>query len=356
MNNYTQKTLLQQLQISELEVDRRKELLGFTQDDVGVLKAFGPVLEQNIDAIVADFYKKQIAQPENALLIGDADTLARLHSAQRAYVLNLFEGVYGLDYVNNRLRIGMVHKRIGVEPKLYLAAVRALRSSIADGLRSHTDAAGLERVLDALDKLLYFDVTLVFDTYIRGLLSEVESAKDKALSYAMELEHKVAERTRQLQELSQRDALTGLFNRRSFYELLEREIRQARRGQTRLAVLFVDVDKFKPLNDSQGHRAGDTALRSIAEVMLLQCREIDVVSRYGGDEFCIALPNCDADFACQVAQRICSDVRTCALGVTLSIGVAETGPLEFLATEELVALADARMYQAKLGGGDTICA
>lgn len=89
---HTGKTLLEQLQITDYEIARRKELLGFGEADVAVLLSCKDLVSEHIDAIVTDFYEKQTAVEEIALLIGDSDTLSRLHSAQRAYVLGLFEG------------------------------------------------------------------------------------------------------------------------------------------------------------------------------------------------------------------------------------------------------------------------
>ena len=193
----TKRSLLEQLQLNEFEIARRKQLLGFSVQDASALLSCKGVVVEHIDTIVGDFYARQTAMEEIALLIGDADTLARLHLAQRAYVLSLFDGYYDLDYVNNRLRIGMVHKRIGVGPKLFLAAQLSLKNTVSAALDLHiSDKAHLRSVDQALDKLLHFDTTLVFDTYIRGLLTEVELAKDRAVTYAQELEAKVAERTR----------------------------------------------------------------------------------------------------------------------------------------------------------------
>ena len=114
----TEQTLFEQMRITELEIESRKALFSFTGADVKALQSFKPIIEENIDKIVDDFYGLQTSVSEIALLIGDSDTLARLRTAQRRYVLDLFNGVYDLEYVNNRLRIGLVHKRIGVEPKL----------------------------------------------------------------------------------------------------------------------------------------------------------------------------------------------------------------------------------------------
>ncbi len=126
-----ERTLADQLQLHHIEIERRKELLGFTRADAEVLAAArGPILEL-LDAVVDEFYAHQTAIEEIALIIGDAETLRRLRTAQREYIKDLFSGTYDGDYVNNRLRIGQVHKRLGVEPKYYLSAIKASRTSCA---------------------------------------------------------------------------------------------------------------------------------------------------------------------------------------------------------------------------------
>jgi len=193
--------LLGQMGMNDHEITRRKELLLFGTEEAALLAACREFIELRVEDIVNEFYRIQTSDPEISLLIGDADTLRRLHGAQRQYVLDLFSGCTNHDYVNNRLRIGMVHKRIGVEPKLYLAAVRTLKDILFKALgRGITDSATLETTCQALDKLLYFDTTLVFDTYTRSLVNEIEMAKDRVEVYAASLELQVAERTRQLEE------------------------------------------------------------------------------------------------------------------------------------------------------------
>ena len=122
----TMKTLLEQMRITEMDIDARKRLLDFHDDDVDALLQCRPHVESRLDDIVEIFYGIQTSNPDIAALIGDVDTLERLVNAQRHYILDLFSGVYDLEYTNNRLRIGLVHKRIGVEPKFYLSAVHLL--------------------------------------------------------------------------------------------------------------------------------------------------------------------------------------------------------------------------------------
>ena len=193
--------MLEQMQITDYEITRRKQLLGLGTAEAALLVDCKSFIEEEIESIVDQFYEVQTSDEEISLLIGDADTLQRLHVAQRKYVVDLFSGCTDIDYVNNRLRIGLVHKRIGVEPKLYLSAVKILKDILFRTLdRRITDSATRSTTRQALDKLLYFDITLVFDTYTRSLLYEVETAKDRLELYAASLEMQVAERTQQLEE------------------------------------------------------------------------------------------------------------------------------------------------------------
>ena len=193
--------MYEQLRITEDDLKRRKELLRIGAEEEALLAACQPFIEEELAGIVAEFYRQQTADPEIAALIGTPETLQRLHVAQRNYVFDLFSGRTDLPYVNNRLRIGLVHKQIGVEPKLYLSAVKTLKDILLRALeRRIGDADLLARTCQALDRQLHFDITLVFDAYTRSLLSELETEKERVESYAQGLELQVAERTRQLEE------------------------------------------------------------------------------------------------------------------------------------------------------------
>ena len=199
--NLTEQTLLEQMHITDHEILRRKQLLRLGSEEAALLLNCKQFIEEDIEKIVDEFYRVQTSDEEISLLIGDADTLRRLHAVQRTYIIDLFSGCIDIDYVNNRLRIGLVHKRIGVEPKLYLSAVRVLKDILFRSLEHGiSDTALLASTCQALDKQLYFDITLVFDTYTRSLISEVEAAKERVEIYAASLELQVAERTRQLEE------------------------------------------------------------------------------------------------------------------------------------------------------------
>lgn len=158
-------------------------------------------------------------------------------------------------------------------------------------------------------------------------------------------------------DLATKDPLTGLANRRAFESIVKLEIsRQARYGGL-FSVAMLDLDGFKKLNDSQGHQAGDDALKLFAEILLDKTRQSDTVARNGGDEFVVLMPNTPSEISNTMAEHICQAVaeRMTQAGfeITTSIGcktfVAATGSVDDLLRE-----ADALMYAAKQSGKNRV--
>lgn len=158
-------------------------------------------------------------------------------------------------------------------------------------------------------------------------------------------------------ELSARDPLTGLANRRHFRTLLERAIETvARSGDS--VLLLLDIDHFKTINDTHGHQAGDEVLRAVAACLARCVRPMDTVARHGGEEFAILLPNCRAHYGQSVAERIRRAIETLVIAtspvldlrVTISIGGA-FAPEWVRSTAELwLERADLQLYRAKRSG------
>jgi diguanylate cyclase (GGDEF)-like protein len=356
----TDRTLREQMHITDLEIERRKSVLRFTPKDAELLAEMLPLVKLEVDDIVARFYSEQTTIPQISVMIGDADTLRRLHQTMREYILDLFSGAYDAAYVNKRLRIGIVHKRIGVGPKLYLAGIRCLKALLNDMIERHTPRDRFpsdlrQRRLNALDKLLYFDNALFFDTYFRSLMAELEASHRQMEEHAAILEETVALRTRQLEALSRTDSLTGLLNRRVFDEALEREIKIADRTETPLSLVFVDLDGFKTVNDDGGHAEGDRVLALVGETLRRSVRAGEAAFRLGGDEFAVIMPRTTADDAEVACRRIGTELhKVCHLRVKASMGIAQTGPGDLLTAEQLFRRADAAMYEAKRSSGTPV--
>lgn len=172
-----------------------------------------------------------------------------------------------------------------------------------------------------------------------------------AANAAMAIRH--ARLMAEVERLAKEDGLTGLANRRSFEEVLVREVARSRRSFEPLSLVVFDVDHFKRVNDSLGHQAGDDVLRHVAQVLAAAARDIDLVARYGGEEFTVILPNCSLDDGVRVAERMRSGIsvdRRLA-GITMSAGVA-TLPTNAADEDGLIAAADEAMYTSKRAGRD----
>jgi diguanylate cyclase (GGDEF)-like protein len=165
--------------------------------------------------------------------------------------------------------------------------------------------------------------------------------------------HLLAEAEKQ----SMTDALTGLYNRRSFDSLMQREVALAERHHHPLSLVMIDMDRFKHINDTHGHAAGDHLLRSFADCVRITLRKTDLAFRYGGDEFCVALPQTPISQAEQVVQKLrqafsivdfSSAIAKLDQQPTLSIGVAErSADNNVLTLASLLSAADQALYDAK---------
>lgn len=157
------------------------------------------------------------------------------------------------------------------------------------------------------------------------------------------------------------DSLTGLFNRRRFYDVLQREFATTRRYNNQLSIIMLDIDHFKKINDGYGHPAGDQVLKEIATILITNLREVDLASRYGGEEFAVLLPHTAKENALSAAERIQSKIRLSKipfdgneLCFTVSMGIASVMDVERHDPDELISHADTALYEAKHLGRDQI--
>lgn len=173
-----------------------------------------------------------------------------------------------------------------------------------------------------------------------------------------------ARRHDEIHRLATRDPLTGAYNRRIFLELAERELSRCQRHRLPLALMFLDLDHFKTINDSWGHLAGDEVLVQIKALAETCLRRHDIFARYGGEEFCILAPECDLAGALALAERVRHEIETCRIdlqngappfSITASIGVVSVKPAETaVSIGELVSHADRALYRAKRGGRNRV--
>ena len=238
------------------------------------------------------------------------------------------------------LGIGVVAYLLG------LTIVRPLDSLISGAAKVATGDLAVALPLSSHGELGY--MTEVFNHMVEQLRlgrKELDEANQT-----------LRQRNQELQELSVTDSLTGLFNRKHMWETLARELETYKRHRRPLSVLMIDIDHFKRYNDTQGHLAGDEALRRLGGILRSSLRVSDYAARYGGEEFLIVLPDTDSAMGAQVAERLRELVAGEKFGggpgspkITISIGVASTSEHEE-EPETLVRNADTALYRAKKAG------
>ena len=185
---------------------------------------------------------------------------------------------------------------------------------------------------------------------------QVIRAATQALEKAYDLESAVLGRE-QMKTLAETDPLTETYNRRALADKLAQEVERANRYGTQLACLMIDVDRFKEINDAHGHLAGDIVLRQLGGIFRREQRAVDIVARFGGEEFVILLPETAAPGARILADRIIKKVAAFPFGegdtpitVTVSVGIACYPDERVPDAEALLKLADQHLYQAKQDG------
>lgn len=173
----------------------------------------------------------------------------------------------------------------------------------------------------------------------------------------VELQTKLLEAQELLREQATRDALTRLWNRHAIFDILLRELSRSQREFSPLGIVVGDIDKFKSVNDTLGHLAGDAVLREIASRIQASIRAYDAAGRYGGEEFLVILPRCDADQAVMTAERIRGSIELKPIdygggfvNITASFGVTALPGGEICTPEKLIRAADEALYEAKGSG------
>jgi diguanylate cyclase (GGDEF)-like protein/PAS domain S-box-containing protein len=231
--------------------------------------------------------------------------------------------------------------------------------------RTVEERAILQRVIDTGRVEHYETVRVRKDGELLDVSITISPIRDASgtIVAASTIARDVSERKHyegQLQHLADHDTLTGLFNRRRFEEELERELMRATRHQTMGALLIVDIDHFKYINDSLGHAAGDELIARTGTIFRERLRQTDVLARLGGDEFAIVLIDVDETEARLVASNLLqalrsqsnAETRIGSRRITASIGVAVFAHGETFTADELLVRADIAMYDAKEAGRD----
>jgi diguanylate cyclase len=243
----------------------------------------------------------------------------------------------------------------GVEPSDASLLYRSADASKIPGVIS----ANEYMVIAGHDWMLSMSATDEFETRFGHNNALMIAGAGTGLSILLALLAWLQLATRTLTHLAQTDSLTGLLNRRTFFERAELEAKRCQRYHRPLLALMLDIDHFKQINDVYGHQAGDYVLGKVAKELTAEIRSIDILARYGGEEFVVQMQEIDIKAGLQLAERIRAAIEQMQLlvadrpiSITVSIGIAQMreGETQF----EVLKRADAALYQAKREGRNRV--
>jgi diguanylate cyclase (GGDEF)-like protein len=225
---------------------------------------------------------------------------------------------------------------------------------IRGGIRVTLDVTDVRKTLKWQNRLIT-SLSVIIAVILLGII----------YMFVMKLNSRLNAAYKQIEVMAMEDELTGLYNRRYFFDRLREEFARARRYMQHLACIMLDLDRFKAINDIYGHHAGDKVLREISKVIKENCRQSDVVARYGGEEIVILLPSSNKGDAVLVARKLRSIIEAKKIvledkqeiDITASLGVTGFSPAQLHELEDHIAIlkrADKAMYQAKVNGRNRV--
>ena len=335
---------------------RRKDFLSLTPEDERALRDLHGALGKEAPGFVDGFYRHLLSFPEMQTLIPDETALERLKQLHIRYFSNLTVGTYNEDYGEDRRHVGLAHARIGLSPGWYLGGYSHYLTELLprlDRLPGLRDT-GSTTAMQALIKVVFLDMGIAIDSYIAqrdGLIADLRERE--------QLTRDLLRAQERMEKLAFFDALTGLPNRTHGMDLAQRLLDAAGQQGREAAVLFVDLDRFKEINDTQGHAVGDRVLTTVAHHCQRLIGDDGVLARLGGDEFMFVRMHSPTEDGCDalaLAENICGtlgrpmttdDLR---FEVGASVGMA-LYPRHGQAVDELLRRADIAMYRAKMQGG-----
>ena len=317
----------------------------------GLLKAARSAIATALDGFEARVTRLEEGEATIAALLASPEERASLLDALRQHWRDLFGQGPSEAALARAAQIGRRHFEVAVQPRHYLALCQLLSKIVTDALIEDPNI-DTPQAVDAVGRLVMMDAEVVLGSYY-GSLADLVSYE--AQSETRSLKHRVSV----LEDMAFIDALTGLFNRRYFDRSISVEISRANRDHTPLSLLVCDIDRFKAINDGYGHPTGDRVLRCLAGVLADMGRKTDIITRFGGEEFCFVLPNTKPEWARLVAERVRTKVEATPiaiehdkLDVTISIGIGTYRAGDTVA--QLLQRADEALYRAKRLGRNCV--
>ena len=200
-------------------------------------------------------------------------------------------------------------------------------------------------------------------TWIEIILTSIVLDGKKVIHFVFKNIDEKKSLEEELKLLASTDPMTKLYNRRYFYKISESIVDLAARENTNTSIVMIDIDKFKNVNDTYGHKIGDIVIINIASIIQTISRKSDIVSRWGGEEFLILLPNTDIEGALIISQKIRTQVENSSLNIsngeklisTISIGISQINTKNDKDVEDAINRADTALYEAKENGRNKVC-
>jgi two-component system, cell cycle response regulator len=302
-------------------------------------------------------------------------------TGEPALILVVDDNPDNLEIISTRLRFRGYNVEVAERGEEAIAKVHEVDPDLIllDIMMPDMDGYEVARRIRGHDELAYIPIIVVTardstedkvtgldagaDDYLTKPINFPElEARVRSMLRIKRLQDQLEEKNRELEQLSVRDGLTGLFNHRHLHELLADEYERSRRTGEPVSVVMFDLDRFKEVNDTHGHQAGDHVLRELADIMRESAREIDKLGRYGGEEFMAILPDSDRAAGHSFAERVREMVEKQRfeihehepLHMTISAGVASYPEDEADSPRRLVHSADRALYSAKHTGRNRV--
>jgi len=257
---------------------------------------------------------------------------------------------------NNEIRCRSFKPGEGIAGRVFMTSKPMIVNNIREDDLFIESETSYVRSIACIPMIVYSDVVGVINVTNKKKGKEFTD-EDVEMLKAVADQAAVAVNKAQLWDMAVTDSLTGLYVRRYFMVKLQEEIHRAERYGKRLSIIMADLDRFKKINDTYGHDAGDRALKTISVFLQKNIRDVDAIARYGGEEFVMLIPDADKEAAYCLAQRLRAGLAKVKLEdlppITISLGIA-TYPSDSTDIEELIKKADAAMYEAKQKGRNRV--
>lgn len=325
----------------------RLQSFGLSERELELAKSLHALITTHKEALTSEFYAGITSDPRLRAYIQAPGLEERLHRTMLRYVGELGIGFTSPAYFESRLRVGTVHRKIGLPLPIYHANYARLQSVIACMIsREVADATLRAQLLSLAIRVTALDMSLATEAYNAAHLDTLEVELTTLRSEEEEL-----------RRLVDTDALTGVASRAHVLGVLERHLAQPDVGTACVHVLMVDVDHFKAINDSHGHPVGDEVLKQISGRIKASLRDCDLVGRYGGEEFLVVLETRQPSEGREIAERVRTAVSGQPIGcenisLTARVSVGMTQACVGEAASVAVERADRALYAAKRAGRD----